>query len=124
MTSKHLSKAWGTLPAMVVIVVAGILINSLSVKAHPDNDRENDRDPRIEQGFDIAPVPLNLDNKNRDLVGLGSYLVNAVTPCNDCHSAGPATQYAKGGNPYFGQPKMVNPATYLGGGRDFGQLPG
>lgn len=124
MTSKHLAKAWGTLPAMVVIVVAGILINSLSVKAHPDNDRENDRDPRIEQGFDIAPVPLNLDNKNRDLVGLGSYLVNAVTPCNDCHSAGPATQYAKGGNPYFGQPKMVNPATYLGGGRDFGQLPG
>jgi hypothetical protein len=29
-----------------------------------------------------------------------------------------------GGNPYFGQPAVVNPATYLGGGRDFGAYPG
>src|SRR5229473_4289212 len=38
--------------------------------------------------------------------------------CNGCHSAGPPTQYAPGGNPYFSQPKQVNPATYLGGGND------
>ena len=128
MTSNHLAKTWGTLTAIVLIVVAGILISSLRVRANEDNDRERDgdrnrNDPRIEQGFDIAPVPLNLDGKNRALVGLGSYLVNAVASCNDCHSAGTATQYAPGGNPYFGQPKMVNAATYLGGGRDFGQFP-
>jgi hypothetical protein len=119
MTSKHLAKTWGSLTAMVVIVVAGILISSPRLRAHEDNDRERDRDrdsndPRIEQGFDVAPVPL---------VGLGSYLVNVLASCNDCHSAGTATQYAPGGNPYASQPKMVNAATYLGGGRDFGQFP-
>jgi hypothetical protein len=34
----------------------------------------------------------------------------------------PATQYAAGGSPFMGQPKMVNPAVYLGSGRDFGAL--
>jgi hypothetical protein len=85
-------------------------------------DHENWNDSRIERGYAIAPVPLNLEGKNRARVGLGSYLVNAVADCNGCHSAGPATQYVRGGNPYFGQPIQVNPATYLGGGRDFGPL--
>jgi hypothetical protein len=41
-----------------------------------------------------------------------------------CHSAGPATEYAKGGNPYFkgNEPTIVNQATYLGGGRVFPPL--
>ena len=60
--------------------------------------------------------------KNRALVGLGSYWVNAIAGCNDCRSAGPQTQYAPGGNPYFGQSKVTNAATYVGGGRDFGPL--
>ncbi|MBZ5658581.1 MAG: cytochrome C [Acidobacteriia bacterium] len=85
-------------------------------------DRQNSNDSRIERGYAIAPVPLNLEGKNRARVGLGSYLVNAVADCNGCHSAGPATQYVRGGNPYFGQPAQVNPATYLGGGRDFGPV--
>jgi hypothetical protein len=80
-------------------------------------------DPRIDHGLSIAPVPLNMKGKNPDLVGLGSYLVNAVGECNGCHSAGPATQYAQGGNPYLGQKAAINPATYLGGGRDFGAFP-
>jgi len=53
---------------------------------------------------------------------LGSYLVNPSGGCNDCHSAGPQTEYLPGENPYFGQPTRINPATYLGGGRDFGPL--
>ena len=52
------------------------------------------------------------------MVGLGSYIVN-TEGCNDCHDAGPPTEYAHGGDPFFGQPKHVNLATYLGGGRDF-----
>jgi hypothetical protein len=76
---------------------------------------------QIRTGFEIAPVPLNLEGKDPRLVGLGSYIVNAVDHCNVCHSAGPASEYAQGGNPYFkgNQPTVVNQATYLGGGRVF-----
>ncbi len=79
-------------------------------------------DSRIRRGLEVSPVPLDLRGKNRALVGLGSYLVNVVADCNGCHSAGPQTEFARGGNPYFGQPKVVSPATYLGGGRDFGPV--
>lgn len=105
--------------AFAAIVFAAMLIKSPRVQAQSSGE---DPDSRIEQGFEIAPVPLNLEGKNRALVGLGSYLVNAVAACNDCHDAGPPTQYAPGGNPFFGQPKKINSATYLGGGQDFGAL--
>jgi hypothetical protein len=78
---------------------------------------------KVKQGIAIAPVPLNMAGKDPNLVGFGSYLVNASGDCNGCHSAGTTTQYAKGGNPYFGQSPVVNTATYLGGGRDFGAFP-
>ncbi len=78
---------------------------------------------KVKQGLAIAPVPLNTQGKDLNAVGYGSYLVNAAGDCNGCHSAGPPTQYAKGGNPYMGQTAVVNQATYLGGGRDFGQFP-
>ena len=79
-------------------------------------------DSRVQIGFAAAPVPLNMKGKNPALVGLGSYYVNVVGDCNGCHSAGPPTEFLPGGNPYFNQKKMVNTATYLGGGRDFGFL--
>lgn len=95
-----------------------------TAKADDGNDEGDSSDPRVAKGFDIAPVTLNLEGKNHHLVGLGSYLVNAQADCNLCHNAlpGQSGQYAKGGNPYFGQPKVINQATYLGGGRDFGVL--
>ena len=105
------------------VVTAGNLISSPRVRANDDDGDRDRHDSRIEQGLDIAPVPLNLAGKNRALVGLGSYLVNAVADCNGCHNHGPGNnQFAPGGNPYFGQPKKINPETYLGGGRDFGPL--
>jgi hypothetical protein len=91
----------------------------------PDGDHEK---RRIERGFEIAPVPLKLEHRDRDLVGLGSYIVNAVGDCNGCHSAGPPTEFASpAGNPYFLSPPLsgkeqINLATYLGGGRDFGPV--
>lgn len=106
--------------ALGAVVVCGILTSSSRSQTF-DNDR-NDEGSLVRRGLEIAPVPLNLDGKNRALVGLGSYIVNAHAACNDCHSAGAATQYLDGGNPYFGQPKKINPATYLGGGQDFGPL--
>jgi len=89
-----------------------------------DDDAPTGDAALIQKGFEISPVPLNLKGKNHALVGLGSYLVNAVGDCNGCHSAGPASEYAKGGNPYFkgSPPTVVNQNTYLGGGRNFGAL--
>ncbi|HKD60474.1 MAG TPA: hypothetical protein VKB47_08435 [Terracidiphilus sp.] len=97
------------------------------VSAVPESDHDQDQS-KVQIGFDIAPVPLNLEGKNRHLVGLGSYIVNAQSDCNGCHSRGPSTEYIGPGNPYLLSPPhgpftgqvQVNPATYLGGGRDFG----
>jgi hypothetical protein len=79
-------------------------------------------DSRVQIGLAAAPVHLNMAGKNVALVGLGSYYVNIAGDCDGCHSAGPPTEYAPGGNPYFNQPEKVNPATYLGGGRNFGPM--
>ena len=75
----------------------------------------DDSESKIQKGLAIAPVRLNLVGKNRALVGLGSYLVNAAGDCNGCHS-GPPSHFAPGGDPYQGQPKRVNQAGYLAGG--------
>ena len=77
-------------------------------------------DSRVKAGFDYVReqhVPLNLHRKNRALVGLGSYLVNAVGGCNDCHTAPPFTQ-----DPFafLGAPKQINNDCYLAGGTPFG----
>jgi hypothetical protein len=102
-----------------VAVLAGALFSARRVQA----DGNDGEEAKIRRGFAIAPVPLNLAHKNRALVGLGSYIVNAQGECNGCHSAGPQSQFLPGGNPYFGQEEKTNPATYLGGGRSFGQFP-
>jgi hypothetical protein len=121
MTASKFMKPAAAAAAFAAILFAGILSSSPRVRATDDDDDDrNSNDSRIQRGFDIAPVPLNMDGKKRGLVGLGSYLVNTGV-CNECHTSGPAiTQFAPGGNPYVGQPKMINQATYLGGGRDFG----
>src|SRR5215471_5867760 len=104
----------------VVSVAAGILAETSSPRPFDQPDREQDLARR---GLEISPVTLNLTGKDATLVGLGSFIINAQSSCNDCHSAGPMTQYLPGGNPFFGQkPAKTNPATYLGGGRDFGPL--
>lgn len=72
---------------------------------------------KIRRGFEIAPVPLNMQGRNPALVGLGSYIVNAQSGCSDCHTW---PNFAPGGDPYHGEPKMVNATNYLAGGRPFG----
>jgi hypothetical protein len=94
-----------------LLALAVVLTSSPRARAEGDDNQGDDS--RIQQGFNIAPVHLNLRGKNRALVGLGSYLVNAVGGCNDCHTQPP---YAPGGDPYQGQPKKINAAGYLGGG--------
>lgn len=70
----------------------------------------------IEIGLHVSPVPMNLKGKNRNLVGLGSYFVNVQSSCNDCHTNPP---FAPGGNPYLGEPKVINTAHFLGGGQHY-----
>lgn len=112
----------GMSAAIVSIVAATALIKPLRVQAVQDPD-DAEIEAKVRIGFAIAPVPLDMKHKDRGLVGLGSYIVNAQASCNDCHGSGPKTQYIFGGNPFFGQhPIKVNPAVYLGGGRDFGAL--
>jgi hypothetical protein len=107
----------------VLAVVSGTLTAFLAASLQPDtrvraeDDDEPGSDSRIRQGFAIAPLPLNLRGKNPALVGLGSYYVNAVASCADCHTNFP--QYAPGGNPFLGQPKQINLNNYLRGGRPF-----
>jgi hypothetical protein len=68
---------------------------------------------KIQIGFALAPVPLKMDGLNPSLVGLGSYIANVTSPCADCHSN---PQWAAGGNPFLGQPKLLDQEGYLRGG--------
>lgn len=77
-------------------------------------------DSVVQRGLDISPVPLDLQGRNRDLVGVGSYIVNGAGGCNDCHTS-PA--YKAGGDPFAGQPKQVNADRYMAGGRLFFPAP-
>jgi hypothetical protein len=105
----------GAAAAVAIAVLGGMLLMSSVVKAEGSG---NDDESRIQQGFAINPVPLNMHGRNRALVGLGSYLVNAIGGCNDCHTN---PSFANGGNPYLlGQHKVINAAVYLGGGQAFG----
>jgi hypothetical protein len=95
----------------VAVWVAALALSTAIARGGAPGDEES----KIQRGFEIAPVPLNLAGKNRALVGLGSYLVNGAADCNGCH-AGPAGEFAEGGDPFQGQPKVVNQAAYLSGG--------
>jgi hypothetical protein len=105
-----------------VCLVAGCLMSFVflvSVKVRAGAD-DHDRDSRIARGFQITPVSLHFKREDREAVGSGSYLVNAVGGCNDCHTC---PSYAPGHNPYglpFGPPNggdgKINDKNYLAGG--------
>ena len=112
---------------MRVLTLRGLLMITLALALFSPVSAQSNLDPetagKILRGFQIAPVPLNMVGRDASLVGYGSYLLNAVAGCNGCHSMGPQTEFAPGGNPYTGAHEVVNPATYMGGGRDFGAFP-
>jgi hypothetical protein len=107
---------------LVILLLAGlalgvVLIGAPSGRAGDKDDKDND-ESKIKRGFEIAPVNLNLRGKNRELVGLGSYIVNAVADCNGCHysTLSASSPFLVGHDPCQGEPKQVDPAGYLGGG--------
>jgi cytochrome c553 len=78
----------------------------------------------VERGLKISPVPLSLQGKDRNVVDLGSYLVNALADCGGCHTF---PQFLTGGDPFQGtshspiSPRR-NTRHYLAGGRCFGHI--
>jgi len=103
-----------------------------SPRGHAEDDDEHISESKVQRGLTMAPVPLNLQGRNRALVGLGSYLVNVVSPCNDCHTLSATSEFTPTGNPFllpppngpFSGKAQINAAAYMGGGRDFGAFPG
>ncbi len=106
-----------------ILVGLGVLMfaGSLGYTAlRAADDPGNGDESRVKAGFDYARdqgISLNLKGANRALVGLGSYLVNDIGGCNDCHTEPPysADPYA-----FLGAPKQINNACYLAGGMAFG----
>jgi hypothetical protein len=97
--------------------LAAMLISTSLTTIRADQGTPLLSSSKVNRGFEIAPVPLNLKRKNRSLIGNGSYIVNAVAGCNDCHTC---PSYTPGNDPYSGQQGQVNSTNYLAGGVKFG----
>ena len=105
-------------PALALVALMGLSIpavNALRVEAH---QAPLPRD-EVARGLALSPVPLRFTRRQRELVGRGSYLVNAQGGCNDCHTN---PSYVKGGDPFEGDKEQINAAHYLAGGREFGPV--
>ena len=107
----------------VVVLLTAIALVTVFTNSSPGQNEGGDNSKaerkRIEKGFQIAPVPLHFRNRDRDLVGLGSYIVNAQAACGDCHTC---PTYAPGHNPFQGGDGAINATNYLAGGVPFGPI--
>jgi len=108
-------------------LLAGLVLPMVLGYARTSDAQASTEQSQIQIGMSIAPVPLDLTGKNRSLVGLGSYIVNAQGGCNDCHTWRPTdippnfgSNYEAGGDPFLGQTERIYAAGYLAGGRPFG----
>ena len=105
--------AFGVLVGVLVVVTTIKMGGQQGPGGKGNGNSDGSEASKIQIGFNIAPVPLNLQGKNPALVGLGSYIVNAQGDCAGCHSN---PQYAPGGDPHLGQPEVSDPAGHLRGG--------
>jgi hypothetical protein len=115
----HLGWLIGMALLALAAVSPSVAGDSKDAKDSKDGNRGDRYDEsQVKRGFQIVPpgVVLNLRGKNRELVGLGSYVVN-TSGCNDCHTH---RAYSAGGDPFLGQPERINAEQYMAGGRTFG----
>jgi hypothetical protein len=102
-------------------IVAAIFAGSVaSVALRADDHDGRGDDSRAKIGLAYARqqgITLNFRGRDRETVGLGSYLVNAIGGCNDCHTA---PSYSQDPFAFLGAPKQVNVGCYLAGGQAFG----
>jgi len=106
---------------IAVLLSAIVLVTALSNSStgQDDNTGAKAEKKRVLKGLEIAPVRLSFREKDRDLVGLGSYIVNAQAACGDCHTC---PTYAPGHNPFQGGDGQINSTNYLAGGVPFGPI--
>lgn len=108
---------------IALIGTAALIVGSAFVAATQAGDGPRDRDgfgrggSEIQRGLDLSPVKLDLRGKNRGLVALGSYIINAQGGCNDCHSC---PSYEPGHSPYIGGDGAIDAEHFLAGGVPFG----
>lgn len=124
MTLRNCKSSLASVAGLTAAATFGTLI-SMSPHVRADSTQT---DSRIQIGYNIAPVKLNVKGLNPALVGIGSYIVNAQGDCNGCHTSPDyGGEYLNTNNPYNAgvkPPGIVNPAAYLGGGNYFGTAPG
>ena len=119
----RIGKAAAGVFAAALTVLTAIHLGSgvLHADDGPDSEKQ-----LAEIGLRIAPDFINIGNKDRLLVGLGSFIVNGQADCNGCHGSDPANEYLPTNNPYFlppnNRPAKYNQATYLNGGQNFGPV--
>lgn len=100
--------------ALCLVAGSGFLV--LALGAHPGTG--TDQHGRLERGHAITPVALDFSGRNVRAVMRGSYIVNGIGGCNDCHTC-PA--YAPDHNPFDGTGDgQINAANFLAGGVNFG----
>lgn len=109
-----------TVFAASLVVFTALRLAPQKVHAGEENSDQN----LVEIGLRIAPHFIHIEGKDRDLVGLGSFIANAQADCNGCHGSDPANEYLPTNNPFFlppnNSPARFNQATYLNGGQNFG----
>ncbi len=101
----------------LIVGIGGILGASLFVVAQGNGQGGGaDENSRIQIGYSImqaSAIPLDLTGKNRALVGLGAYIVNAQADCNGCHGN---PTFNPNNDPFAGDPGAFLPSGYLVGG--------
>lgn len=122
----------------MALVVSTLGLSGTS--AAQGNNNDQGLSPLAQQGFAISPVPkakLTFNEENADLVGRGSYLVNAIGGCSGCHTfpaylppGDKAGSNPAAGDPFLGMPPQsasfgplianYNVSHYLAGGQCFG----
>jgi cytochrome c553 len=109
-----------------ILLCGGLFLAAAIISPAQDGQMEADDSTGLpnnlwKRGLAISPVPINMNGRNKKLVGQGSYIVNALAACTDCHTNPP---YLAGGNPFLGQPAQANTAHFLAGGVQFGPFTG
>lgn len=106
-------------PLSIALVLSLAFMINISVYAGDD-----DEDPLVKRGFAISPVPkahLKFKESDRERVGLGSFIVNAIGNCSICHSFPQflAKGDTEGSNPAAGDPFLGLPTTQSAIVREF-----
>ena len=123
MKSRQLVETAARAVATLGVIVLATMLSSSSPAQAQDNQEAlpTDEASKVEMGLKISPVPLNLAGKNRNLVGLGSFIVNVTADCNGCHTGGgPPNLITPRVETLVWPPQKTDPTVYLSGAEDFG----